>query len=65
MKRSILFKDLGEALLLRFAKELEEYAKVEQLPQLNEKHMVMVLAPLKTAKKTPQEKKGEASNDEE
>ena len=68
MKRSILFKDLGEALLLRFAKELEEYAKVEQLPQLNEKHMVMVLAPLKTAKKKPQEKKGaaaEASNDEE
>ena len=57
MKRSILFKDIGEELLLRFAKDLEEYAKVEQLPQLNEKHMVMVLAPAKSVKKKSNEKK--------
>ena len=32
--RSILFKEQGEVLLLRFANDLEEYAKVDQLPQL-------------------------------
>ena len=63
MKRSILFKDLGEALLLRFAKDLEEYAKVEQLPQLNEKHMVMVLAPAKSAKKKTNDKNNEKNSD--
>lgn len=49
--RSIVFKDQGEILLLRFAKDLEDYAKVEQLPQLEGKRMIMFLAPAKPAKK--------------
>ena len=43
--RSILFKEQGEVLLLRFANDLEEYAKVEQLPRLEGKKMFLFLAP--------------------
>ena len=46
--RSILFKEQGEVLLLRFANDLEEYAKVEQLPRLEGKKMFLFLAPKKT-----------------
>ncbi len=49
--RSIVFKDQGEMLLLRFAKDLEEYAKVDQLPQLDGKRMTMFLSPVKAGKK--------------
>ncbi|MDO5522492.1 MAG: translation initiation factor IF-3 [Bacteroidia bacterium] len=51
--RSILFKEQGEVLLLRFANDLEDYAKVEQLPVLEGKRMIIMLAPKKqnTAKK--------------
>ena len=46
--RSILFKEQGEVLLLRFANDLEEYAKVEQLPRLEgKKKMFLFLAPKK------------------
>ena len=45
--RSILFKEQGEVLLLRFAQELEPYGKVETLPQLEGKKMQMVMAPKK------------------
>ena len=45
--RSILFKEQGEVLLLRFAADLEEYGKVEQMPQLEGKRMIMFLAPKK------------------
>ena len=45
--RSILFKDQGEVLLLRFANDLEEVAKVEQLPKLEGKKMSLFLAPKK------------------
>ncbi len=45
--RSILFKDQGEVLLLRFANDLEEVAKVEQLPKLEGKKMFLFLAPKK------------------
>lgn len=45
--RSILFKEQGEVLLLRFANDLEEYAKVEQLPKLEGKKMFLFLAPKK------------------
>ena len=45
--RSILFKDQGEVLLLRFANDLEEYAKVDQLPQLEGKKMTIMLSPKK------------------
>ena len=54
--RSILFKEQGEVLLLRFANDLEEYAKVEQLPALEGKKMFLYLAPKKAgvAKKSQQ-----------
>ncbi len=45
--RSIVFKEQGELLLLRFVQELEEYGKPEQLPQLEGKRMIMVIAPKK------------------
>lgn len=45
--RSILFKEQGEVLLLRFATELEDYAKVDQLPQLEGKKMIIMLSPKK------------------
>lgn len=47
--RSILFKEQGEVLLLRFANDLEEYAKVEQMPILEGKRMTISLAPKKAA----------------
>ncbi len=47
--RSILFKEQGEVLLLRFANDLEEYARVEQMPRLEGKKMFLFLAPKKTA----------------
>lgn len=43
--RSILFKDKGEILLLKFAQELEDVAKVEQLPKMEGKRMIMMFAP--------------------
>ena len=43
--RSILYKEQGEILLLRFAQELEEFGKVEQLPKLEGKRMIMTLSP--------------------
>ena len=45
--RSILFKEQGEILLLRFVNELEEYGKAEQMPLLEGKKMIMVIAPKK------------------
>lgn len=48
--RSIVYKDQGEILLLRLAQELEEFGKVEQMPQLEGKRMTMFIAP-KLAKK--------------
>ena len=43
--RSIVFKEQGEILLLRFATDLEEVAKVEMMPKLDGKKMNMMLAP--------------------
>jgi len=45
--RSILFKEQGEVLLLRFANDLEEYGKVEQMPKLEGKKMFLYMAPKK------------------
>ena len=45
--RSILFKEQGEVLLLRFANDLEEFGKVEQMPKLEGKKMCLYLAPKK------------------
>lgn len=46
--RSILFKEQGEVLLLRFANDLEDYGKVEQMPVLEGKRMIIFIAPKKT-----------------
>ena len=58
--RSILFKEQGEVLLLRFASDLEDYGKVEQMPVLEGKRMIIFIAP----KKTPVTKKSEESSEE-
>ncbi len=52
--RSILFKEQGEVLLLRFANDLEEYGKVEQMPILEGKRMILFIAPKKDAGKKKQ-----------
>ena len=48
--RSILFKEQGEVLLLRFASDLEEYGKVDQLPKLEGKRMIISFSPKKKKK---------------
>ena len=45
--RTIIYKEKGEYILLKFASDLEEYGKVEQLPKLEGKRMIMVIAPKK------------------
>ncbi len=49
--RSIVYKEDGEILLLRFAQDLEEMGKVEQLPRLEGKRMIMIMAPKPVSKK--------------
>lgn len=59
--RSILFKEQGEVLLLRFANDLEEFGKVESMPSLEGKKMFIYLAPKKAgvAKKSQQARDNE------
>ncbi len=59
--RSILFKEQGEVLLLRFANDLEEFGKVESMPSLEGKKMFLYLAPKKAgvAKKSQQKRDNE------
>ena len=45
--RSIIFKEQGQILLLRLAQDLEELGKVEQMPKLEGKRMIMFIAPIK------------------
>tara|TARA_A100001015_G_scaffold321554_1_gene452940 strand:+ start:2905 stop:3339 length:435 start_codon:yes stop_codon:yes gene_type:complete len=45
--RSIIFKEQGQILLLRLAQDLEKYGKVEQLPKLEGKRMIMLINPKK------------------
>ena len=45
--RSILYKEQGEAQLLKFAEALLEYGKPEQMPKLEGKRMLMLIAPIK------------------
>ncbi|NNF74822.1 MAG: translation initiation factor IF-3 [Flavobacteriaceae bacterium] len=45
--RSIIYKDQGEILLLRLAQDLAEVGKVEQMPKLEGKRMIMFIAPIK------------------
>ncbi|MBD5200737.1 MAG: translation initiation factor IF-3 [Bacteroidales bacterium] len=67
--RSILFKEQGEVLLLRFANDLEEYGKVEMMPVLEGKRMSIMLAPHKVAPKkesaAKEESPKEAQKEEE
>jgi translation initiation factor IF-3 len=48
--RSIIYKEQGQILLLRLAQDLEEYGKVEALPVLEGKRMIMYIAPKKKGK---------------
>ena len=61
--RSILFKEQGEVLLLRFANDLEDCGKVESMPNLEGKKMFLYLAPKKAgvAKKSQQARDREAT----
>ena len=54
--RSILFKEQGEVLLLRFANDLEDLGKVEQMPVLEGKRMIIMISPLKSAPKKEKQK---------
>ena len=61
--RAIMFKDQGEVLLLRFANDLEAYGKVESMPILEGKRMIVMLAPLSKKNgeaQKAQQKKAEA-----
>ena len=64
--RSILFKEQGEVLLLRFANDLEEYAKVDQMPLLEGKRMIISLSPKKATspKKAAPAKPAKAETEE-
>lgn len=62
--RSILFKEQGEVLLLRFANDLEEYGKVESMPVLEGKRMIMFIAPKKTIQKKEKDAEIEISEPE-
>ncbi len=48
--RTIIYKEKGELILLRFAQEVEEYGKVEQMPKMEGKRMIMFVAPKKATK---------------
>ena len=61
--RSILFKDQGEVLLLRFANDLEDYGRVESMPVLEGKRMTIMLAPKKAAPAPKKASKEDASSD--
>lgn len=63
--RSILFKEQGEVLLLRFASDLEEYGKVEQMPVLEEKRMTIFISPKKVSKSNGDNKPSEVAVREE
>ena len=60
--RSILFKDQGEVLLLRFANDLEDYGRVESMPVLEGKRMTIMIAPKKADK--PASKKDKPAREE-
>ena len=64
--RSILFKEQGEVLLLRFANDLEEYGKVDMMPVLEGKRMTIMLSPKKAqapAKEAKPEQKTETKSE--
>lgn len=62
--RTIVFKERGELLLLRFAKELEEHGKVEQMPKLEGKRMILMMGPKPTTKKAKPKKETSESQED-
>ena len=63
--RSILFKDQGEVLLLRFANYLEDYGRVESMPVLEGKRKTIMIAHKKTASSAPKKDKAPRADAEE
>ncbi len=55
--RTIVFKERGELLLLKFLKELDEVGSAEALPKMEGRRMIVVIAPLKTASKKKKKEK--------
>lgn len=45
--RSIIYKEQGELILLKFAQAIVEYGKIEQMPKLEGKRMIMIITPKK------------------
>ena len=62
--RSILFKEQGEVLLLRFANDLEDYGKLEQMPVLEGKRMTIMISPKKVKEAPKKEKPASESKPE-
>ena len=60
--RSIVFKDQGKLLLLRFANDLDEYARVDQLPKLEGKRMSMLFSPKKGVAKKKSDDRSNNNN---
>ncbi len=60
--RSILFKEQGETLLLRFANDLEDYGKLDQMPVLEGKRMTIMISPKKA---TPKKKEAQSAADDD
>ena len=58
--RSIVFKERGELLLLRFLKELDEYGAAEALPKMEGRRMFVIVAPKKVVKKSSKKKTQDA-----
>ena len=54
--RSIIYKERGEKILLEFAQELVDLAKVEMLPKMEGKRMYLILSPRSTKSKKTKEK---------
>ena len=63
--RSILFKEQGEVLLLRFANDLEEYGKLDQMPVLEGKRMTIMLSPKKPGSGKKKEAKDAPNADQQ
>lgn len=62
--RSILFKEQGEVLLLRFANDLEDYGRVEMMPVLEGKRMTIMLSPKKGNSSNKSQQKAESKQSE-
>ena len=62
--RSIVFKDRGELLLLRFMKELEDVGTAEAMPKMEKRRMNVMIAPKKSAKSLASKKKAKAKEKE-